>query len=147
MEAVYVMRDLNLPIEIFKENILGLQMCGEDVQFAELPVGCKTSLTKMYNTHMQSSIQMTRKKKTPTTDKNLFSGATFDPSFMEEPDDSDESSEDDGPEQDVVATNSKGKKAPAAAKGKQSRAAPARGGGAGRGGRGGGRGASKGGRK
>lgn len=82
-------------------------MCGEDHMFAELPTQSKSAFTKIYNQVNKSSIQATKKKKSTPTDKNLFSGATFDPEFMENPSDDGDSDESDQ-ESDVVATNVKG---------------------------------------
>ena len=108
MEACTVMRDLNLPIEIFKENILGLQMCGEDVLFGELPTASKSAFTKIYNQFNKSSIQATKKKKATPGEKHIFSGANFDPDIMSEPSDAGDSSDESEQENDVVATNVKG---------------------------------------
>jgi len=49
LKACHVMRDLNLPMDVFKEHIIGLQMCGEDHMFADLPTQSKSMFTKMYN--------------------------------------------------------------------------------------------------
>ena len=123
------MRDLGMPMDVFKEHIIGLQMCGEDHMFAELPTQSKSAFTKIYNQVNKSSIQATKKKKSSPTDKNLFSGATFDPEFMENPSD-DNDSEDSDQESDVVATNVKGgakaSKAPKATKAAKSESKPAK---------------------
>ena len=82
-------------------------MSGEDIVFAELPVGTKKSFTVQYNNMCKSSIQVTKKRKGTPTESNLFSGAKFDAEVMDEA--SEESATDeeptgkaDGPE--VVAT-------------------------------------------
>lgn len=80
-------------MDIFKEHIIGLQMAGEDVAFAELPTASKTALTKQYNNLNNDSIKIKRGKKSSPTDANLFSGQRFDPTFMEIPEEA--SSEDD----------------------------------------------------
>ena len=99
-----------MPVEVFKEHILGLQMCGEDILFADLPSQSKSAFTKIYNQVNKSSITaVSKSKKRTPTDKNLFSGANFDPDFMSEPSDDGEDSEESEKENDVVATNAKGK--------------------------------------
>ena len=113
------MRDLNLPLDVFKEHIIGLQMCGEDHLFADIPVQAKKCFTVTYNKLNKCSIVATKKKKAPSTDKNLFSGAVFDPDFMENPSDDCDTSDESDQESEVVATNNKG-----AAKGGAKRAAP-----------------------
>ena len=106
MQACQVMKDLNLPMDIFKEHIIGLQMSGEDQMFAEIPANTKKSFTLIYNQTNKSSIQAQKKKS--STDKNLFSGASFDPEFMEVPSDDGEDSEEEEQENEVVATGAKG---------------------------------------
>jgi len=148
MKAIETMKALGVTMDILKEHILGLLMCGEGDRFAAMPTAAKTMFTKAYNVVCQSSVKPIKKVK-----RGEDSGmkGEFDPDFMSEP--SGGESESDGESEiDVVGKvlNKKKEVAPRATRGRGAGTAPAgrgtRGGSAnapaGRGTRGGGRGTS-----
>jgi hypothetical protein len=72
------MDDMNISMELFKENFLELLTPAQEKRFTDLSTKTKTAFTRNYNQMHQSSIKKVRQKKGCTVE---ITAKKFDPTY------------------------------------------------------------------